>query len=101
MPKWLVYFFLTISFLLVVFIIGGQYWLKRLENKESGAKLNKVVCEFNGKSYQQNEGFIIRFGLGCSFCVCESNGFPTCQKSYCPEGALNEYLDSSYKCNRR
>jgi hypothetical protein len=84
MSRWMIYIFLTISFLLVLFIGGGQYWLKRLESKENSIEKNKIVCEFNGKTYQQDEGFIIRLDSGCSLCVCGKDGIPVCNKTYCP-----------------
>lgn len=90
MSRRMTYIFIIISFLLVLFVGGGQYWLKRLEKKENSIEKNKIVCEFNAKTYQLGEGFIIRLNSGCSFCVCSEDGLPTCQKTDCLEEAPNE-----------
>lgn len=82
--------FIVILFLLALLVGGELYWLKRLEKKENSIGKNKIVCEFNAKTYQLGEGFIIRLNSGCSFCACSEDGLPICQKIGCPEEAPNE-----------
>ena len=84
------YILAVILFLLALLVGGEVYWLKRLEKKENSIEKNKMVCEFNAKTYQLGEGFIIQLNSGCSFCVCSEDGFPTCQKIDCPKEAPNE-----------
>ncbi len=89
MQKWIVYISIVICFLLILFIGGGQYWLKRHENKESGTEVNNIVCEYGGKIYQLGERFWMKFPDGCSFCECGEAGVSTCkQKLNCLEAGF-------------
>lgn len=87
MPKRVISIFIVILFLLVLLVGGELYWLKRLEKKESSIEKNKIVCEFNAKTYQLDEIFLIRLSSGCSICRCGKNGLPICKQTYCPEEA--------------
>jgi len=90
MQKRIIIILTSILFLLALLVGGEVYWLKKLEKKENSIEKNKIACELNAKTYQPGEGFIIRLYSGCSFCVCGEDGFPTCQKTDCLEGAPNE-----------
>mgnify|MGYP001614995768 CR=1 FL=1 len=79
MQKRTVFIFIIILFFLALLVGGELYWLKRLEKK--------VACEFNGKTYQLDEIFLIRLSSGCSICRCGENGLPICKHTYCPEEA--------------
>lgn len=90
MSRWMICVFITVSFLLALFVGGGQYWLKKQEKKENTIEKNKIVCEFNGKTYQQDEIFLLWSSPDCSICTCSKDGLPICEKTYCPEEAPNE-----------
>ncbi len=90
MQKRTVSIFIVILFFLALLVGGELYWLKRLEKKQNGIEKNKIVCEFNGKTYQQGEIFLIRLSSGCSICHCSKDGLPICEETYCPEEAPDE-----------
>jgi len=87
MQKRTVSIFIIILFFLALLVGGELYWLKRLEKKESSIEKNKIVCEFDGKTYQLDEFFLIRLSSGCSLCRCGGDGLPICKHTYCPEEA--------------
>lgn len=90
MQKRAVSIFIIILFFLALLVGGELYWLKKSEKKTEVADENKAACEFNGKIYQQGEIFLIRLSSGCSLCHCGEDGLPVCEKTYCPEEALDE-----------
>lgn len=81
---------MIILFFLALLVGGELYWLKKSEKKTEVADENKTVCEFNGKTYQHDEMFLIRLSSGCSICRCGGDNLPVCEKTYCPEEASNE-----------
>jgi len=90
MPKRITIILAAVLFLLALLVGGELYWLKRLEKKGNNIEKNKAKCEFDGKTYQQDEFFLIRLSSGCSLCRCAEDGLPVCEKTYCPEEAPDE-----------
>lgn len=90
MQKPVIYILAAMLFLLVLLVGGELYWLKKSEKKINVIGENKVMCEFEGKTYQQDEFFLIRLSSGCSICHCAEDGLPVCEKTYCPEEAPDE-----------
>lgn len=94
MQKWLA--LLIVGLVLLIGVIGFEIrGLKQPENGKVVEISNKKVetkagCEWESKTYELKEQFLIWLSNGCSYCVCGENNSITCQQVDCPEGGLND-----------
>jgi len=90
MQKWIIYASIVVCFLLILFIGGGQYWLKRNTNKEISTGANNITCEYDSKTYQLGEVFFIQLSTDCGLCFCGKDELPICEKIDCSKKISNE-----------